>query len=189
MNEATRLRMEEALARSARGDHAAFGEIVREYQPMVYSMVYHFFHHPALAEDLAQDVFLRLYRNLAAVKSPAHLILWLRQVTNRRCIDQARRDPAQPLLNLEDAPEPIAREGSRDPLLTRRLQRTIASLPEPARMVVILRYQEELELAEIAEVLEILINTVKSRLQRSLMVLREKLKSTVEMSTHERPRE
>ena len=187
MNAATRLRMEEALARSARGEQSAFGGIVREYQRMVYSMAYHFFHNPALAEDLAQDVFLRLYQNLGTIKTPAHLILWLRQVTSRRCIDQARRELAQPSLSLEEAPEPIAGGKPSDPFLAKRLRRAVTSLSEDSRLVIILRYQEELELAEIAEILDIPINTVKSRLQRSLAALRERLSPAVEMSKHEGP--
>ena len=181
MTDATRLRMEEALAQSARGEASAFGAIVREYQRMVYSMAYHFFHNPALAEDLAQDVFLRLYQNLAAIKSPTHLILWLRQVTSRRCIDQARRGPAQPPLGLEEAREPTVEAEPPDPLLAKRLRHAVASLPEDSRLVIILRYQEELELAEIAGILDVPINTVKSRLQRSLAALRERLSPAVEM--------
>lgn len=189
MNTATVERMEDALARAAAGEHAAFGDIVREYQAMIFSMAYHFFHDQALAEETAQEVFLRLYQNLGRINSPAHLMLWLRQVTHRRCIDQARRMPPLPPVGLDDAPEAATDPGRSDPLLSERLRRLVASLPEDARTVVILRYQEDLELAEIAEVLEIPINTVKSRLQRSLAVLRAKVTSAVEMSTHERPRE
>jgi len=60
----------------------------------------------------------------------------------------------------------------------------VAALPEDARMVVILRYQEDLSLVEIAEILEIPINTVKSRLQRSLAHLRERLDNVEEISRH-----
>ncbi|MFB3923409.1 MAG: RNA polymerase sigma factor [Terriglobia bacterium] len=180
--------MAKALARANTGDHAAFGEIVREYQAMVFSMAYYFLHDRSLAEETAQDVFLRLYRNLGRIKSPAHLMLWLRQVTNRRCIDQARRMPPLPPLPLEDAPEPTSDPGSNDPLLSERLRRMVASLPQDSRMVVVLRYQEELELTEIAEALEIPLNTVKSRLQRALAVLRDKVNSALEMSSYERPR-
>ncbi len=178
--------MEEALARSARGEPSAFAAIVREYERMVYSMAYHFFHDPALAEDLAQDVFLRLHQSLGTIKSPAHLILWLRQVTSRRCIDQARRRQAQPTLSMEEAPEPTVDGEMSDPFLGKRLRRAVAALSEDSRLVIILRYQEELELAEIAEILEIPINTVKSRLQRSLAAMRERLSPAVEMSKHER---
>ena len=189
MNTATAERMEKALARSTTGDHAAFGDIVREYQSMVFSMAYYFLHDRSLAEETAQEVFLRLYQNLGAIQSPAHLMLWLRQVTNRRCIDQARRMPPLPPVALDEAPEPATRPGPSDPLLSERLRRMVASLPEDARMVIILRYQEELDLAEIAAVLDIPINTVMSRLQRALAVLRDKATSALEMSTYERPRE
>lgn len=189
MNTATVERMEKALARSAAGNHAAFGAIMHEYQAMVFSMAYYFLHDRSLAEETAQEVFLRLYQNLGAIKSPAHLMLWLRKVTNRRCIDQARRMPPLPLLALDEAPEPATSPGVSDPLLSERLRRMVASLPEDSRMVIILRYQEELDLAEIAEVLDIPINTVKSRLQRALAVLRDKVTSALEMRTYERPRE
>jgi len=189
VNTATVERMEKALARSTTGDHAAFGDIVREYQSMVFSMAYYFLHDRSLAEETTQEVFLRLYQNLGRIKSPAHLMLWLRQVTHRRCIDQARRMPPLPPVALDEAPEPVTKPGPSDPLLSERLRRLVASLPEDARTVVILRYQEDLQLAEIAEILEIPINTVKSRLQRSLAVLRAKVTSALEMRTDERPGE
>lgn len=181
--------MQEALARAAKGNHSAFRDIVREYQSMVFSMAYHFLHDRSLAEDLAQEVFLRLYQNLASIKSPAHLLLWLRKVTSRRSIDQARRAPPHAPLSLEEVSEPIAVLPASDVLLDQRLRRLVASLPEDSRMVIVLRYQEELDLAEIADVLAIPINTVKSRLQRSLAVLREKLTAALETSAYERPRE
>ena len=72
-------------------------------------------------------------------------------------------------------PEPAAEAPLPELAVKERLQRLVAALPERWRLVVILRYQEELELREIAEILEIPINTVKSSLQRSLALLREKL--------------
>ncbi len=177
--------MDVALARWARGDPSAFEEIVREHQAMVFSMAYYFLRDRSVAEEIAQDVFLRLHRNLGGIKSPAHLMLWLRKVTSRRCIDEVRRNPTRPPVSLEDAPEPVDGGPASDPLLSRRLRRLVASLPENARMVIILRYQEELDLAEIAEILEIPINTVKSRLQRSLAMLREKLETVMETAGHE----
>jgi RNA polymerase sigma-70 factor (ECF subfamily) len=186
---ATAQGIEEALARSARGDSSAFATLVREHQAIVFSMACYYLHNRSLAEDVAQEVFLRLYRNLAAIRSPAHLLLWLRQVTVRLCIDQARRAPERPHISLEEVAEPTAERSASDLMLVERLRRLVASLPENARMVVILRYQEELDLAEIAEVLRIPINTVKSRLQRSLAVLREKLAAAADMRTYETARE
>lgn len=66
-----------------------------------------------------------------------------------------------------------------DPMLTRRLERLVGSLPEKPRMVMILRYQEDLSPVEIAEALDMPVRTVKSHLQRSLELLREKLRRAV----------
>jgi RNA polymerase sigma-70 factor (ECF subfamily) len=172
---ATLERCEEALARLARGDATAFADIVQEHQSMVFSIAYHFLHDRSLAEEAAQDVFLRLYRNLASIKSSQHLIFWLRKVACRRALDEARKLPKAPPASLQDVAEPAAESPDPDPLLSRGLRRLVASLPEDARAVIILRYQEELDLAEIARILDLRLNTVKSRLERSLGLLREKL--------------
>ena len=79
-----------------------------------------------------------------------------------------------PPTSLEDVAVLAAEPTDLDPLLSRGLRRMVASLSEDARAVIILRYQEELDLADIAEILDIPVNTVKSRLQRSLEILREK---------------
>jgi RNA polymerase sigma-70 factor (ECF subfamily) len=168
-------RCEDALARLARGDATAFADIIQEHQSMVFSIAYHFLHDRRLAEEAAQDVFLRLYRNLASIKSPKHLVFWLRKVACRRALDEARKLPKVPPASLEEVAEPAAESPDPDPLLSQGLRRLVASLPEDARAVIILRYQEELDLAEIARILDLPLNTVKSRLQRSLAILREKL--------------
>ncbi len=167
--------LEGALAKAARGDAAAFREIVREHQSMVFSLAYHFFRDRGLAEDLAQEVFLQLHQNLASIRSPAHLTYWLRRVTYHRCIDMARRERGQAALSLEEVPEPFSAPSEADPLLAGKLRQLVAALPEKRRMVVVLRYQEDLELHEIAEIMEMPINSVKSTLQRSVAVLRAKL--------------
>ena len=155
--------------------HAAadFADLVRRQQGMVYSLALHFLHDAEAAEEVAQDVFLELHKNLSRLSSAEHITFWLRKVTSHRCIDRARRKRLQQL-RLEDVPEPGADAARPDPLLTRNLHRLVASLPETARMVVILRYQEDLTPTEIAEVLSMPVATVKSQLQRSLAMLREK---------------
>src|SRR6266567_4430403 len=153
--------------------------MVREHQSMVFSMARHFLRDRWLAEELSQEVFLHLHKNLRAIQSPSHLVFWLRKVTSHRCIDQARRLKLRPRVSLteylERAPEPASREPEPDPLLAGVLRRLIARLPERSRMIVILRYQEDLEPAEIAGMLDIPLGTVKSNLHRSLALLRGKL--------------
>ncbi|HKS95053.1 MAG TPA: sigma-70 family RNA polymerase sigma factor, partial [Terriglobia bacterium] len=99
--------MEDALAKSARGGDSAFEEIVRRHQAMVYSLAHHFLGDPSAAEEVAQDVFLQLHRNLGSIKSASHLTYWLRKVTAHRSIDRARRRRPDPV-SLDDVAEPAA---------------------------------------------------------------------------------
>jgi RNA polymerase sigma-70 factor (ECF subfamily) len=168
-------RADEALSRAKNGDQTAFADLVREHQAMVVSLAHYFSRDRATAEDLAQEVFIHLYQNLAAIESPAHLKFWLRRVTSHRCIDHARKVYKVKTVSVEDAPEPVAPSDFRDTLMTSALRRIVATLPEKPRLVVTLRYQEDLDPTEIAELLEMPLNTVKSHLRRSLAILREKV--------------
>ena len=152
-----------------------FGELMREHRKMVFSVAYHFLHDRDLAEEIAQDVFLSLHRNLAGLQSAAHAGFWLRKVAVQRSIDAARKRTRRPQVALEDVAEPAARAASSDPMLSEMLRRLVATLPEAPRMAMVLRYQEDLDPAEISEVMGIPVGTVKSHLQRSLALLREKL--------------
>jgi len=151
-----------------------FAEIVRRHQSAVFSIALRFLADRSAAEELAQDVFLQLHANLSTLKSEDHMKFWLRKVTAHRCIDyKRRRKPLQ--VSLDEAPEPAAPVHSSDPLLERKLQQLVASLPEKPRLVVILRYQEDMHPEDIADVLAMPLATVKSHLQRSLAMLREKV--------------
>lgn len=154
-------------------DLPEFPELVRTHQRMVFSFACHFLNEQTAAEEVAQDVFLQLHRALPSMKSKDHVTAWLYKVTGHRCIDYARRRRRH--LALDAIPEPAAETREEDPLLNRRIRRIIASLPPKARIVVVLRYQEDLEPEEIARMLGWRLNTVKSRLQRSLKVLKTKL--------------
>lgn len=153
---------------------ADFASLVREHQSMVFSLAHHFLRDRAAAEELAQDVFLQLYRHLGELQSPEHIVFWLRRVTANRCISEARRRQRHPEVPLDDSPEPEAPPSESDPIVGERLRRMVASLPEKARMVVLLRYQEDLDPEDIARLLEMPVNTVKSQLQRALVMLRQK---------------
>ena len=148
---------------------------------MVFSIAYHFLHDRALAEEVAQETFWQLHKHLESLESPAHVLHWLRRATSNRCIDYARRQRLAPQVCLEAVPEPMAVDTPGDPMLARRLRQLVASLPPKQRMVVVLRYQEDLEPEEIAELLNLPLGTVKSQLQRSLAMLREKVARTMGM--------
>src|SRR5690348_1431547 len=142
---------------------------------MVFSIAYHFLHDRGAAEEIAQEVFLGLHRNLSAIESAAHAGFWLRKVAVQRSIDAARRRNRRPAVALEEVPEPSVDAPARDLLLGDMLRRLIATLPESQRMAMVLRYQEDLDPSEIAEMMDIPVATVKSHLQRALALLREKL--------------
>jgi len=153
----------------------AFAEVVEVHKSMVFSIAWHFLRDQALAEELAQDVFLQLHRSWESMKSAEHIVFWLRKVTSNRCIDVVRRRKLRHETSLEDAAEPTSLERVQDPLLSAYLERMVASLPEKQRILVVLRYQEGLEPEEIARTLGMNVSTVKTQVSRALDLLRAKM--------------
>jgi RNA polymerase sigma-70 factor (ECF subfamily) len=152
-----------------------FTQIVKDNQSMVFSLALRFVRDRAGAEELAQDVFLQLYQQLARIESPSHATWWLRRAVCHRSIDEVRKRKLRPRVGLESAPEPADKSTPPDLMLQSRIQKLVGLLPEKARMVVLLRYQEDLDPGEISEMLEMPVSTVKSHLHRSLTLLRGKL--------------
>jgi RNA polymerase sigma-70 factor (ECF subfamily) len=152
-----------------------FTRLVTENQSMVFSLAVRFLRDRALAEELAQDVFLRLYGELHKIETPEHATWWLRRAICHRCIDEARRRKLQPRISVDSVPEPGKEVRHSDFFLNERVRRVVDDLPDDARMVVLLRYQEDLDPADIAEILRVPLPTVKSRLHRALTALRERL--------------
>jgi RNA polymerase sigma-70 factor, ECF subfamily len=163
------------LERAIAGDRAAFAMLVRQHQRAVYSLGLRMLSDRFQAEDLAQEVFLQLYRSLSSVESEAHLAFWLRRVTINRAIDRLRREPPGASAALAEADSLAGESAEVDPILERRLRSLLRELPPAARAVVLLRYQEELDPTEIARTLKMSVNTVKSHLRRSLALLRVRL--------------
>jgi RNA polymerase sigma-70 factor (ECF subfamily) len=152
-----------------------FAEVVEMHQSMVFSIAWHFLRDQSAAEELAQDVFLQLHRSWASMKSAEHIVFWLRKVTSNRCIDVVRRRKLRHETSLEEAAEPTSLERIQDPLLSAYLGRMVASLPEKQRMLVVLRYQEGMELEEIANALSMNVSTVKTQISRALDLLKAKM--------------
>jgi RNA polymerase sigma-70 factor (ECF subfamily) len=156
-----------------------FEEIVRRHGGMVYGLALRFLGDAAQAEDVAQEAFVRLSENLGSPGSAgAHPAAWLRRVTARLCIDEYRRRRKW-ALPLESIPEPASdadsNAGPADFLALERLRALVAGLPAKTRMVLILRFQEDMQPAEIARALGTPLFTIKSRLKRALAALREKM--------------
>ena len=155
--------------------NVSFPEVVEANQSMVFSVALRFVRDRAAAEELAQDVFLQFYRQLDSIENPAHATWWLRRAVCHRSIDEVRKQKLRPRIGLESVPEPSDNYRQPDLMLQTRLRKLMETLPEKARMVVVLRYQEDLDPKEIAELLDMPVSTVKSHLHRSLALLRGRL--------------
>jgi RNA polymerase sigma-70 factor, ECF subfamily len=169
------------LADAQGGSEQAFARLVRSHEGSVYSLALRALRNAAEAEELAQDVFLQLYLDLHRIETMDHLRYWLRRTASHRVIDRLRQRERRPTSHgpVEEACDAAAdgflAPAQHDPLLARRLERLLSELPGAPRLALILRYQEDLDPIDIARVLDISVNTVKSHLKRSLARLRAEL--------------
>jgi RNA polymerase sigma-70 factor (ECF subfamily) len=156
-----------------------FEQLVDEHQSMVFSLALRMTGDRGLAEEIAQDVFLELDRHMTKLESPLHAGFWLRRVTMSRSADALRRRRVRGMdlwVQLEEK-HGVQMEECSSPETARlaaRIDRLLATLPEPQRAALVLRYQEDLTPEEIAETLDAPLATVKSHLQRGLKLLRAK---------------
>lgn len=142
---------------------------------MVFSLALRMTSDRGLAEEIAQDVFLELDRNLGKIESPQHATFWLRRVAMSRSTDALRRRQIRGnnlWVEIEEAHGAQAEEQTSP--LGDRVERLLATLPDSQRAAIVLRYQEDLTPEEIAVTLGAPLATVKSHLQRGLKLLRAK---------------
>jgi RNA polymerase sigma-70 factor (ECF subfamily) len=169
----------DSLQRALGGDVEAFRQLMRINQARVFSIALRFTGSRHDAEELLQDVFLQLHGSLAQISSDEHLRHWLLRAISHRCIDRLRHKGRRPkLVPIEALPaafEPHAPERESDALANARVRELLLELAPDARAVMLLRFQEDLDLAEIATLLAIPLSTVKSHLRRSLDWLRAQL--------------
>lgn len=152
-----------------------FEQLIDEHQSMVFSLALRMTGDHGLAEEIAQDVFLELDRNLRRIESPLHALLWLRRVAMSRSADALRRRRVRRFDQWVEIDETHgAREEERSSPLAARVEGLLATVPEPQRAALVLRYQEDLTPEEIAAALDAPLATVKSHLQRGLKLLRAK---------------
>jgi RNA polymerase sigma-70 factor (ECF subfamily) len=151
-----------------------FADAVERHKAMVYSILWHYLRDRTAAEEIAQDVFLELHRSWASIQSAEHLVFWLRRVASHRAIDYTRKRRLRLETSLEETGEPSALERVHDSFLSSYLERIVSSLPEKQRIAIVLRYQEGMEVAEIAKVLGMKTSTVKTQIFRGLELLRAK---------------
>jgi len=167
--------------RLRRGDPRAFEDLVIAYQHRVFGVALRMLGNRAEAEELAQEVFLRVHRAIGEFRGEAKLSTWLYAIASRLCLNRLAsgerrmtRYGDEALTRLASREISPAEEVERSELET-ALHRAIAALSDERRMVVVLRDLEGLSYEEIAAALELELGTVRSRLHRARMDLREKL--------------
>jgi RNA polymerase sigma-70 factor (ECF subfamily) len=152
-----------------------FEQLIDEHQSMVFSLALRMTGDRGLAEEIAQDVFLELDRHLGKIETPLHALLWLRRVAMSRSADALRRRRVRRIDQWVEIDETHgALYEDRQSPLGSRLEGLLATVPEPQRAALVLRYQEDLTPEEIASTLGAPLATVKSHLQRGLKLLRAK---------------
>src|SRR5215471_15834078 len=102
---------------------AEFESAVREHQSMVYSIACHFFRNDAIAEEVAQEVFLQLYEGHRNIETGSHCVAWLRRSTVHRCIDISRRASFRREVQVDRVPDLPSDAAETDPLLQEILRR------------------------------------------------------------------
>ena len=176
---------ESELIRAARrGDEAAFEQLVRLHEKKIYNLCLRMCGDAEDAAEAAQDTFLALWRGLEGFREDAALSTWLYRLASNACIDRLRRkkrtvdgvslDDEDAHLEVRDrAPTPEQRVEREE---TQRLVREgLAALPPDYRQVLVLRELEQLSYAEICAVTALELGTVKSRINRARLLLRNYL--------------
>jgi RNA polymerase sigma-70 factor (ECF subfamily) len=160
-----------------------FRDLVELHQSRVYSIAFRILGDCGTAEEVAQDVFLALYRNMDRLQSQEHLLAWLRRVTVHRATDACRRRASRAEFAADEFREERALlDGTGashsnlpfESACTTTIEQMVATLPPAQRAVLLLRYQEDLMPTEISALLSMPLGTVKSHLQRALKLLRTK---------------
>ena len=170
------------LARCQAGDDHAIAELVAAYRPALFRLALSILADPAEADEAAQDAFVQALRALPGYRGAAAFTTWLYAITVNVCRGRLRRRGARerlrqalaglwPLTSHAPAPEAQAVQAEGRAAVSA----AVAALPEPQRLVVVLRYYHELRLGEIAEILEISERTVHNRLHAAHARLRGRL--------------
>ena len=177
--EAREARIRELVGRARDGDQAAFRELVVLHQDRAYGLALRITRSPADAEEVAQDAFLRAWLALARFRGESSCATWLHRIVARRALDrlatlklrrgrevQVEEAAVMPVRGATAAGDPA--EAARG----RRLERLIVRLPAAQRLAVTLYYYEDRSVAQVAAILRMPENTVKTHLSRARAALR-----------------
>jgi RNA polymerase sigma-70 factor, ECF subfamily len=173
------------ISRAAGGDPSAFQALVERHRSMVYRVAYQFAGNHYDAEDIAQEVFIKVYKSLDRFRQDSQLSSWMYRIVMNACIDHRRRDTSagavpfgeeaeQKMVNTPEGrpgPEEHAYAGE----LGQVLESEIGRLPKGQRIVFVMRHHQGMKLCEIATALGLAEGTVKRQLHAAVHRLRQAL--------------
>lgn len=172
-----------ALVRACqRGDIEAFEQIFRVYRNPVFRLAYRFTGNRDDAEDLTQEIFLKVFENIGSFRYESSFATWLYRIAVNTCMNfQRDKKPAESLGVTDDlgssvSPEAICERGE----LQRKIEAEIASLPNPLKIAFLLVVVEGMTYREASEILGLSVDALRMRVSRARQILREKLKGYME---------
>ena len=171
----------ELVERCRRGDEGAFQELVDGYKNLVYALIARTVQDRTRAEDLAQDVFLRIHRGLPYFRGEARLSTWIYRIVANVCVQERAHAPAPgSVVSLDDVNARVRTPSAADRQfgdleLKDRLEKAIAQLPAQQRLLVAAHYLQGIQYEDLAEALRLPLGTVKTQLYRAKQQLRRLL--------------
>ena len=171
----------ELVERCRRGDEGAFQELVERYKDLVFALIARTVQDRSRADDLAQEVFLRIHRGLPYFRGEARLSTWIYRIAANVCLQD--RSPAPVSVSIDDEQSgarvtPTAADPRfADLELRDRVEKAIARLPANYRLLIAAHYLHGVQYEELAEALHLPLGTIKNRLYRAKQQLRRLLET------------
>ena len=169
----------ELVERCRSGDERAFQELVDRHKDLVFALIARTVQDRSRAEDLAQDVFLRIHRGLPYFRGEARLSTWIYRIVANVCLQDHDRAPrTSPLDESRDAQAVAVADRQFTDLEVRdRLEKAIARLPANYRLLIAAHYLQGVRYEELSEALQLPLGTVKTQLYRAKQQLRRLLET------------
>lgn len=175
---------QELVQRTLDGDMDSFSVLVERYQKQIYSLTYRLTNDPEDAQDLAQEVFIHIYKVLGKYDQERKFFSWMYKVATNVCYNALRRGKGEQSVALDKVIEIVPLMGKSDAepeeYFERRetqdlVRKAVGELPEKYRLPLVLRYLEDLSYKEIAEYMDLPVTTIETRLYRGKALLQKRL--------------
>jgi RNA polymerase sigma factor (sigma-70 family) len=186
---------EQLINQIRQGDEEAYRLLIERHKQYIYTLVYRMVEHRETAEDLTQDIFIKLYRSLDHFRGDAKFTTWLYRLTTNLVTDYRRaqrRRPYEAILdkmkgwlgNRQEEPEAVALQKEE----RQTVQQLLSELPDKYRLIIYLYHYKQLSYQEISDVTQLPLKTIETRLYRGKSLLKQKWQEVrnLEQSTSER---